>query len=64
MNKTDVIRTVSEKAGIESNICEKVIKAFEEQAGDALVGTFKGTKTSQTYLKFAGHSSGASLLVG
>jgi nucleoid DNA-binding protein len=50
MNKTDVIRTVSEKAGIESNICEKVIKAFEEQAGDALVGTIQGTKTNHAEL--------------
>ena len=46
MNKTDVIRQVSEKTGIESNVCETVIKAFEEQTGDALVGKFKGIKTN------------------
>jgi nucleoid DNA-binding protein len=31
MNKTDVIRAVSEKTGIDAGTCEKVIKAFEEQ---------------------------------
>jgi Bacterial DNA-binding protein len=47
MNKTDVIRRVSEKTGIESNVCEKVIKAFEEQAGDALGAKLKGAETNQ-----------------
>ena len=45
MNKTDVIRNVSEKTGIESNTCRKVIDAFEEHAGDALLEKFKGAKT-------------------
>jgi nucleoid DNA-binding protein len=47
MNKTDVIRKVSEQSGIESNVCEKVIKAFEEQAGDVLAGKLKGEETNQ-----------------
>jgi nucleoid DNA-binding protein len=46
MNKADVIRKVSETTGIESSICEKIIKAFEEQAGDALAGQFKGTEAN------------------
>ena len=45
MNKADVIRSVSEKSGVEPDACEKVIKAFEEQAGDALIEKFKGVKT-------------------
>jgi hypothetical protein len=47
MNKTDVIRKVSEKTGIESNVCEQVIKAFEEQAGDALGAKLKAAETNQ-----------------
>jgi hypothetical protein len=47
MNKADVIRKVSEETGIESNVCEKVIKAFEERAGDVLAGKLKGEKTDQ-----------------
>ena len=50
MNNADVIRKVSETTGIESSICEKIIKAFEEQAGDALAGAFKGTKTHHAEL--------------
>jgi hypothetical protein len=42
MNKVDVIRAVSEKAGIDAGTCEKVIKAFEEKAGDVLVAKFTG----------------------
>jgi hypothetical protein len=34
MNKADVITKVSEKTGIAPDACEKVIKAFEEQAGE------------------------------
>jgi len=44
MNKADVIRKVSEETGIESNLCEKVIKAFEEQSGDVLAVKLKGKK--------------------
>jgi nucleoid DNA-binding protein len=47
MNKTDVVQKVSEKTGLESNVCEKVIEAFEEQAGDALAAKLKGTKAQQ-----------------
>jgi nucleoid DNA-binding protein len=47
MNKADVIRKVSEETGIESNVCEKVIKAFEEQAGGVLAGKLKGEETDQ-----------------
>jgi Bacterial DNA-binding protein len=42
MNKADVIRAVSEKTGIDASTCEKIINAFEQQAGDALVARFKG----------------------
>jgi hypothetical protein len=47
MNKADVIQKVSEKTGFEPNDCEKVIKAFEEQAGDTLAARLKGTKIQQ-----------------
>lgn len=47
MNKTDVVTQVSEKSGIAVDICEKVIKAFEEQSGDALVNKFKGVKNNR-----------------
>ena len=47
MNKTDVIQKVSEQTGLESNACEKVIEAFEEQAGDTLAGKLKGIKIEQ-----------------
>jgi hypothetical protein len=46
MNKADVIRTVSEKTGIDAGTCEKIIKAFEQQAGDVLVAKFKGINSS------------------
>ena len=44
MNKADVLSKVSEKTGIDSAICEKVIEAFEEQAGDALMEKSRGHK--------------------
>lgn len=47
MNKADVITKVSEKSGIATDVCEKVIKAFEEQSGDALIGKFKGIKNNR-----------------
>jgi len=47
MNKTEVIQKVSEKTGIESNVCERAIKAFEEQAGDTLAGKLKGMENKQ-----------------
>jgi hypothetical protein len=42
MNKTVVINKVSEQTGIAADACEKVIKAFEEQAGDILAAKLKG----------------------
>lgn len=48
MNKTDVVTQVSQNSGISSDICEKVIKAFEEQSGDALIGKFKGIKNNRS----------------
>jgi nucleoid DNA-binding protein len=50
MNNADVIRKVSETTGIESSVCEKIIKAFEEQAGDALAEKLKGTEASHANL--------------
>lgn len=47
MNKTDVIVKVSEKSGIASTTCEKIINAFEEQTGEALIGKFKGNKNDR-----------------
>lgn len=47
MNKADVVTQVSTKTGIAADICEKVIKAFEEQSGEALIGKFKGGKNNR-----------------
>ncbi len=38
MNKADVIQSVSEKTGIAPDVCERILKAFEQQAGDSLTG--------------------------
>ena len=50
MNKEDVIKTVSEKTGVAPDAIEKVVKAFESQAGDALTVAFEGIKTDRTSL--------------
>jgi len=47
MNKTDVVNQVSQKSKTSAEICEKIIKAFEEQSGDALIGRFKGIKNNR-----------------
>ena len=36
-------KRLAEKTGIDAGTCEKVIKAFEEKAGDVLVAKFTGT---------------------
>ena len=48
MNKNDVVMQVSEKSGIGVDICEKVIKAFGEQSGEALANKLKGVKGDRT----------------
>lgn len=47
MNKTDVVNQVSQKSGAAVDVCEKIMKAFEDQAGDALIGKFKGIKNNR-----------------
>lgn len=47
MNKTDVVNQVSKNTGYTADICEKVINAFEEQAGDALIDKFRGIKNNR-----------------
>lgn len=47
MNKTDVIAKVSEKSGVAADVCEKLLKAFEEQAEAALADRFKGIKNNR-----------------
>lgn len=47
MNKTDVVERISKKTGISADICEKVVKAFEEQSGDALANKLKGVKNNR-----------------
>ena len=54
MNKTDVIRAVSEKTGIDAGTCEKVIKAFEEKADDVLVAKFTGTNLAGLVASISG----------
>lgn len=47
MNKTEVITEVSQKSGVAAEICEKLLKAFEEQSGEALINKFKGVKNNR-----------------
>lgn len=47
MNNTDVVTRVSQITGIDTNICQKILKAFEDQAGDALIGKFQGKKNNR-----------------
>ena len=42
MNKADVIQSVFEKTGIAPDVCERILKALEQQAGDALTATLTG----------------------
>lgn len=48
MNKTNVVNQVSNNTGIATDVCEKVIKAFEEESGEALVNKWKGNKKDKT----------------
>jgi hypothetical protein len=50
MNKEDVVKAVSEKTGVAPDTIEKVVKAFESQAGDALSVAFEGIKTDRASL--------------
>jgi nucleoid DNA-binding protein len=50
MNKEDVVKAVSEKTGVAPDAIEKVVKAFESQAGDALTVGFEGIKTERATL--------------
>jgi hypothetical protein len=50
MNKEDVLKAVSEKTGVAPDAIEKVVKAFESQAGDALTVAFQGVQTDRASL--------------
>jgi len=50
MNKEEVIKAVSEKTGVAPDAIERVVKAFESQAGDALTVAFQGVKTDRASL--------------
>lgn len=50
MNKTDVITQVSQKTGFSTDICEKAVKAFEDQSSDALLSKLKGNKNNRADL--------------
>ena len=50
MNKADVIQSVSEKTGIAPDVCERILKAFEQQAGDALAAKLTGQGADQSDL--------------
>jgi hypothetical protein len=50
MNKEEVVKAVSEKTGITPDAIEKIVKAFESQAGDALTAGFKGINTDRASL--------------
>ena len=45
MNKGDVIQSVSEKTGVAPDVCDKIIKALEAQAGDVLAAKLQGAST-------------------
>lgn len=48
MNKTEVIKKVSEKCGISQHDCEKIIKMFEKQSETLLTNKFRGIKNNRT----------------
>ena len=48
MNKADVIQSVSEKTGVAPELCEKILKAFENEVGDTLASTLKGEGGEQS----------------
>jgi hypothetical protein len=50
MNKEDVLKAVSETTDVAPDAVEKVVKALESQAGDALTVAFEGIKTDRTSL--------------
>jgi hypothetical protein len=50
LNKEDVVKAVSEKTGVAPDAIEKIVKAFESEAGDALTVGFKGIKTDRSSL--------------
>jgi hypothetical protein len=50
MNKEDVLKAASEKTGVAPEAIEKVVKAFESQAGDALTVAFQGIKADRASL--------------
>lgn len=45
MNKTEVINKVAEKTGMEPSVCERIIKAFEQQTGETFAGKLTGIVT-------------------
>jgi nucleoid DNA-binding protein len=48
MNKTEVLTQVSEKSGIDIDVCEQVIDEFENQFGDILLKKIKFKKNERT----------------
>jgi hypothetical protein len=50
VNKEAVVKAVSEKTGVTPDAIEKVVKAFESQAGDALTVAFEGIKADRATL--------------
>ena len=48
MNKADVIERVSEQTGVPPALCEKILKAFENELGDTLSATLKGQDGEQS----------------
>ncbi|MGE0036429.1 MAG: hypothetical protein AB7S93_12400 [Xanthobacteraceae bacterium] len=48
MNKADVIQRVSEKTGVAPELCETILKAFENAVGNTLSATLKGQGGEQS----------------
>jgi nucleoid DNA-binding protein len=48
MNKADVVQRVSERTGVAPELCEKILKAFENEVGDTLAATLQGQGGEQS----------------
>jgi hypothetical protein len=48
MNKADVIQRISEQTGLPPDLCETILKAFENEVGGTLSATLKGQGGEQS----------------
>lgn len=50
MNNTDVIKEMSVRTGLATDVCKMAVKAFEDICGDALTDKFKGIKHDHAHV--------------